>query len=80
MAMLVNKTFLVDTDDVDEANELTKPTSDKVGTVAIGQIRPYDDSAQPTKQKAQKSETTGATHADLVTAQARLAARVPPPK
>lgn len=49
MAILVNKTFLVDTNDVDEAYALTKPTSDKVGTFAVGQIRPYDpDAGQPT--------------------------------
>lgn len=50
MPMLVNKTYLVDTNDADEAYQLTKIENDKVGTYAVGQIRPYDpNAAQPGK-------------------------------
>jgi hypothetical protein len=41
MPILVTKTYIVDTDDVDEAHELTKPTSKKVATLVVGGIKPY---------------------------------------
>jgi hypothetical protein len=46
MPMLVTKTYLVDTDDVDDAYQLTKIDSNRVGTFSVGQIRPYDPNAQ----------------------------------
>ena len=49
MAMMVTRTYVVDTEDVDEAYQLTKG-SGKVGDYAIGQIRPFDPNATPGAQ------------------------------
>ena len=45
MPIRVTKTYLVDTNDVDEAYELTKPTSDKVATLGVGQLMHFDPNA-----------------------------------
>jgi hypothetical protein len=45
MPMLVTKTYICDTDDVDEAYEWTKPMNDKIATFQVGQIRPFDPNA-----------------------------------
>lgn len=45
--MIVNKTYIVQTDDPDEAHDLTKIQNDKVKIFSIGQIRPYDPDNNP---------------------------------
>ena len=48
MPILVSKTYLCDTDSMDEAYDMTKPTNDKVETFQVGQMRPYSPAtAQP---------------------------------
>jgi len=53
MPFRVNKTYLVDTEDVDEAYNLTKIDNQKVATLAVGQIMPYDPAAAANNKTAQ---------------------------
>lgn len=45
MPIRVTKIYIVDTNDVDEAYELTKPTSDRVATLGVGQLMHFDPNA-----------------------------------
>ncbi len=47
MPFRVTKTYLVDTDDADEAYELTKIKNDKVDTLSVGQIVAVQSSQAP---------------------------------
>jgi hypothetical protein len=45
--MIVIKKFVVDTESVDEAHELTKPSNDKVETLEVGSIKPFVEPQSP---------------------------------
>lgn len=61
MPILVNKTYLVLTEDIDEAYDLTKIANDKVDIFAVGRIVNYDPSAQvqPTPPAAVHGQPAG---------------------
>lgn len=51
MPILVNKIYLCDTENMDEAYDWTKPTHEKVETFQVGQMRSFDPNAPQGPQR-----------------------------